>query len=122
MNTSKILGQLSNEKGHNNELKVVNAVKNKLPKWIRDIRLGTREEDSNGIDVVVETDVGKIFIQVKSSTLGKIDFMYGKHGNKNIMVIIVKDRDDEFSIRNKVLSNVGAIRSRYLEIRKEKMR
>lgn len=117
MSVSKILGQLANAKGHNNEKKVVDACKNNLPKWIKDIRHGTPEEDCNGIDVVVETDVGKIFLQIKSSKGGKLDFLNGKHASKNILVIIVKEQDADATIRNKVLSIVGVARAKYLEDR-----
>ena len=34
-------------------------------------RSATRAEDHDGIDVVVESDVGKLFVKVKSSRTGK---------------------------------------------------
>lgn len=38
--------------------------------WILGVRQATHAEDANGIDVVVSTDVGKLFLQVKSSKAG----------------------------------------------------
>lgn len=38
--------------------------------WIRSVRLSTLEEDRRGIDIVVETDLGDIYVQVKSSEGG----------------------------------------------------
>src|SRR5271156_1710138 len=40
------------------------------PAWMKTARYATREEDRHGIDIVVETDVGRLFVQVKSSQRG----------------------------------------------------
>jgi len=34
------------------------------PAWLRRARRATRTEDHSGIDVVVESDVGRLFVQV----------------------------------------------------------
>lgn len=36
--------------------------------WLSDAREGTPEEDANGVDIVVESAIGTINVQVKSST------------------------------------------------------
>jgi hypothetical protein len=44
------------------------------PTWMHRSRRATRIEDRSGIDIVVESDVGRLLVQVKSSALGKEHF------------------------------------------------
>lgn len=47
-------------------------------------RHATREEDHRGIDIVLETDVGRLYLQVKSSYRGVEEFLAtpGKEGER----------------------------------------
>lgn len=70
---SRIFSQTAKELGHNNEKRVVEAYQDKsasdIPEWIHSVRIGTPEEDRIGIDVIFDTDVGAIFVQVKGCHL-----------------------------------------------------
>src|SRR6185436_12825401 len=66
-----IMRRTEHELGLNNEKRLVYTFSRDNPfhiriNWIRRVRHASREEDARGIDVVFETDVGPIKIQVKS--------------------------------------------------------
>jgi len=74
---SRIFSETAEELGHNNEKRVVDAYKETgadIPEWIRDVRIGTPEEDKIGIDLIFDTDIGGIFVQVKGSNIGVHNF------------------------------------------------
>ncbi len=74
-NIARVLGKLGHERGRANERLVLEAcLLPQRPAWMKSARAGTRAEDHEGIDVVVESDVGKLFVQVKSSRTGKAAF------------------------------------------------
>lgn len=54
--------------GQQREERLVELVKEKYqkPSWFKDIHRGTKHQDGLGIDLVVKTDVGDLFVQVKS--------------------------------------------------------
>ena len=65
----RMKGKEGNRLGQEREKKVVEILsrEDKL-NWITSVYRGTKEDDANGIDVIVETvDVGKLFLQIKSS-------------------------------------------------------
>jgi len=71
-NVARVLGKIGNERGRANEHHVLEAcLLPSRPAWMTGARAGTRVEDHAGIDVVVESDVGKPYVQVKSSRTGK---------------------------------------------------
>lgn len=77
------------------------------PDWVVEIRPGTEVEDHQGIDFVMETkDVGKIFIQVKSSTWQAERFM-AKHPRNphHIILIVVDDRANSVDIRRRIMES-----------------
>lgn len=76
MSVSRKLGHLGNERGRKAEVRLCKFVEQiaVLPDaalgrpWVYSARLATREEDRRGIDVVVSTDVGPLYLQSKSSS------------------------------------------------------
>ncbi len=64
-------GRKGHHKGLSNELNLISVVKELKESWdfdwIKDVRKSTREEDVNGIDVVIESDVGPLYLQCKSN-------------------------------------------------------
>ncbi|GEM_PF-5632750 len=77
------------------------------PAWLDTIRPGSEAEDHKGIDFVMETkDVGKIFIQVKSSTWQADRFM-AKHPRNphHIVLIVVDDRANSVDIRKRIMES-----------------
>jgi hypothetical protein len=82
LHLSRIFSQTAEELGHNNEKRVVEAYTKtdgahyaeEIPPWIQSVRLGTKEEDKIGVDVVFNTEIGAIFVQVKGCALGVHNF------------------------------------------------
>lgn len=70
----KILGKLAYEaglrRGSETECSIMNAfeeAKVATPKWFRGIEWAPKELDGKGIDFVVGSDIGQLYLQVKSS-------------------------------------------------------
>lgn len=88
------LGRLAFERGRAHEVLVLEIV-NELRadhQWIRSARLATPEEDRRGIDVVVTTDVGDLYLQVKSSPLGAARFHAGSRTTLIGCVVVAPKR------------------------------
>lgn len=68
---SSQFGAVRAERGFQNESAALRALQDdsfKRPEWFKSVRRADREEDKRGIDIVVEThDVGRLYLQVKSS-------------------------------------------------------
>lgn len=76
-----------------------------FPDWFRGIRSASQEEDCRGIDAIAFTDdVGKIFLQIKSSRAGveKFKKQQEKYRKREwIFLIIVRDTDSDANILEK---------------------
>lgn len=96
-------GREAHRLGLSNEQAVLCCLefKNNIAPWISDTRKATKEEDSNGIDIVLITEYGDVPIQVKSSIKRKKDFVK-KH--PDIPVVCVYPNDSEINIRGRVKS------------------
>lgn len=77
MTASRTLGAVANSRGHQNEERVLaSAVSapNRLS-WVRGARAADHREDALGIDVVVFSELGDLYLQVKSSYAGAASWM-----------------------------------------------
>jgi len=112
MSVSRTFGRIANEKGRQKETRVLAACKpENFPKWLSDVRAATAEEDKRGIDLVAFTDIGSIFIQVKSSRTGKKRFQ--ETHRVNIGIIIVRDGDSDDAIWRKLNGEIGRLYSEF---------
>jgi len=75
MRVRSILGTLNKERGAHNEVLVLDSIHRLNPTWVRSARLATREEDRKGIDIVIDSIYGDLYLQVKSSRMGKERFL-----------------------------------------------
>ena len=118
MGVKQALGKIGNERGLENEFKVLNGVRgaSSKPAWYRDVRHATREEDDRGIDVVVYTDIGELYLQVKSSKFRAVQFKR-KSRKQMIGMIVVKVKDTLDQLGAKAFAEVGRLRSQILEKR-----
>ncbi len=110
-------GKVANEKGHKNESRILMSLQNEnLPSWMTGI--SKTPDYFPNFDFVIQTDVGPLYLQVKSSRNGKLKFA-DKLGekSKNIACVVIKSHDSEELIKNKVLSSVGELRKRFLQER-----
>ena len=69
--------------------------------WMREARASTFEEDKNGIDIVVSSTAGPLYLQVKSSVRGR-DKFYEKGYPRDIGVVIVNERVEDWRIRDRM--------------------
>ena len=110
---NRLLGDLANKRGADNEQRLIDAVnfKNSVwPKWLIGIEKSSRDQDAKGIDIVVETDVGRIFIQVKSSKCG-LDSV--KKKKKHIVYMVINERKSMDKIYDTFIGVIGHKRSDY---------
>lgn len=118
-----ILGRLANERGRKAERrfnKVVQAARlsGNLPVWWKEERDGTKEEDKRGIDKMVKTDVGLIFIQIKSSLRRKQEFIKNRRATF-IAVVVIQATETDRTVLTNILGEVEKIRNLILERRED---
>ena len=83
----KAMGKLGNARGQETERRAVNAMatrRDAWPPWLVGVRRATEEEDQRGVDLVAQSDVGDIGIQVKSSHRGA-----ARHSRRHVPVVVV---------------------------------
>ncbi len=106
-----IIDHLSTERGLQAEEKVKRIFckerKATWPVWLYGVRKGYEEEDHHGIDFVARTDIGDIFIQIKSSESGALNFKNHPKYNPLTALVVIKARDDEKVVSTKVISTLS---------------
>jgi hypothetical protein len=116
-NVGRILGRLNLERGRDNEARVLAACTlDARPAWMVRARKATAAEDRDGIDIVIESDVGKLFLQVKSSRLGKSHFEQ-KRRRATVSVIIASAADTPEAILGRVVAALRPVRAAHLSER-----
>jgi hypothetical protein len=114
---AQILGKEATKRGRVNEVRVLEALAlPSRPAWMRSFRKASEEEDRAGIDVVVESDVGKLFVQVKSSRRGKAAFAERRRGAR-IAVVVVAVTDSPDAVLRKIVGELAKIRAEYVKQR-----
>ena len=116
---------ISFERGEDHEEKVLRVFAERtpdVPEWFRSIRKGTMKQDFNkGIDFVIETDVGKIFLQVKSSRHFAKEFRRGQAEGRysGYIAVVVLDDDSitDQQVRARILSRLSLVRNVFVERR-----
>ena len=112
-------GHRSGEKGRLAEERCVNIVARlsaKLP-HITSVRLATEKEDARGIDVVVETDLGKLYLQVKSSHYGAHKYRRKRPNAKTIVIVIPGEMSDD-KLQNVIADRLGCLRKLIKRLRR----
>jgi hypothetical protein len=84
---------------------------------MRSVRRATKAEDHAGIDVVIESDVGKLFVQVKSSRGGKAAFLERRHSAR-VAIVVVHVTDSREALLRKLVGELGKIRAEYVKERR----
>lgn len=97
------------------------AVSAGMPKWFVCVRRASLKEDTReGKDAVVETtDVGKLFLQIKSSEAGAANFRNGRHCRHHqfIGIIVIQKLDTPEDIRAKTRTILAQLRQDILKNR-----
>ncbi len=116
-NLAQILGKDAKKRGRTNEARVIEALALPTrPPWMRSVRRATKAEDHAGIDVVVESDVGKLFVQVKSSRGGKAAFLERRR-TARVAIVVVHVTDSPEALLRKVVGELAKIRAEYVKER-----
>lgn len=100
------------EKGATAEQKVLASLNRaSRPWWIEHVRQARTGEDHSGIDVVVGTPLGPLFLQVKSSATGALKWRE-RHARdvRPIAVIIVTPADDLNTVYGRALGALILLR------------
>jgi len=113
----RLVGKLAAERGRARERHVLAACALRArPAWMRNARAATRVEDHRGIDVVIDSDVGKLFVQVKSSLMGKAKFERRRR-HARVVVVVVDAGDSLEAVLGLVVGAVGEVRAEYVRER-----
>lgn len=104
-------GQASNLKGRVAEERVLRAALRLCEEtdWLYIARLATSKEDESGIDVVVYSSIGKLYIQVKSSHCGARKFR-SKRPLTKVIVVIIDGEMSSVKIEHKVYDALCRLR------------
>ena len=97
-----LLRKTEKSRGFWTEERFMRAIENSngnAPDWLKGISKSTKEEDQKGIDFIIHTSFGNIFVQVKTSENGANIFKKRKR-NFRIIVLVIKINYDEEKIRN----------------------
>ena len=113
-------GQAANRKGKLAEDRVLSAafVVCEKEEWLYVARPATMMEDHDGIDIIVYSSIGKLFLQVKSSHCGARQFRYKRPDAKVIVIIVDPDMGDD-KIENKVRDALGRLRKYFMKNRRK---
>jgi hypothetical protein len=119
------IGLSTNQRGFNAENVVIKSFSDEIyskncpvrPEWFYKIEKASYELDSKGIDLIVFTDVGKIFLQVKSSLKGKEEFLRKKKNRIMIGIVIIKYYESFETIRYIIIKELEKMRNLILEKR-----
>lgn len=85
--------------------------------WIFAARPANRKEDGRGIDIVVYSEWGKLYLQVKSSHSGARRYRDKRPTAKTMVVIVDPDMDD-VKVRNKTYEALCRLRRYFQKQRK----
>ena len=117
MGTIGAISRIQFERGWTRERMVEESVTDwtDKPAWLVSVVRGTARQDGDGIDFVAHTsDMGPLYVQVKSSKFGKASFQKKRGGRaKSIAIIVIKDGDDATRIRDKLVSALSNLRVRF---------
>ena len=98
-----LLRKTEKSRGSWTEERFMRAIENSngnAPDWLKGISRATKEEDRKGIDFIIHTVSGNVFVQIKSSEGGASIFKKRKSRNFRIIILVIKIDYDEEKIRN----------------------
>ncbi|HZU96090.1 MAG TPA: hypothetical protein VFF73_05230 [Planctomycetota bacterium] len=110
----ELMGTAARRRGRDNERRVLQALlEGARPEWLESARMATNEEDHRGIDVVVASDVGDLYLQVKSSKTGAKAARPSPHR----ALVIARAGEPLATIKGRALTALAALRKSYLDRR-----
>jgi hypothetical protein len=116
----KVVGDVINARGRAREEQVLSALSTmttvSLPSWFSHTEQACQKDDARGVDVVVHTDVGKLFLQIKGSQKA-IDEFVRKHTKGNIVPFLVQSDECIESLQKRLIEALSNERARILSLR-----
>jgi hypothetical protein len=107
--------KLTHQRGIESETRLLESCRlPSRPPWMHRARRATRIEDRSGVDIVIESDVGALLVQVKSSNAGKEHFR--RRPLLSIAIVVVRAADSAEALLAKVIGELEPIRARHLEM------
>lgn len=89
------------EKGRRHEALALELLKEApVPSWMVSVRPGTIEEDHLGIVLVINADIGKIPLQIKSSK-GQVKKFKRKH--KEISAVVIDELEPRILLKARIM-------------------
>ena len=110
MSLHRLMWEVAQERGTKSELAVEKTLATLGPPNVLSWRRATPKEDRNGIDFVVETPVGPLFLQVKSSQTGAAKFL--ERPRKTRIEVVVASRDVRSRLLHAISMGIRAIRKK----------
>lgn len=112
------LGRAGNERGAYCEQLVIEALRRRRgrPKWIHGVRLAGPKLDRRGVDVVVSSDVGLLFLQVKASKRS-VERQRSNYERRWIAIVWASPLDSLDVVRSRAAGELSRLRQRVLERR-----
>ena len=108
------IDKLTHQRGIESEMRVLESCRlPSRPAWMHRARRATRIEDRSGVDIVIESDVGALLVQVKSSNAGKQHFR--RRPLLSIAIVVVRAADSAEALLAKVVGELEPIRAQHLE-------
>ncbi len=117
MSVHRTLGKIGNDRGKENEETTLAALQEGMPHWLFTVRIATAQEDAGGIDIVADSDVGPLYLQVKSSRRGVLE--HRQKSRRKLIGVIRCNAGDSIEKRRVVaLSILGQLRSDLQSLRR----
>lgn len=106
----KTIGDVARERGELRERRALASTTTApLPTWLRSVRKATLDEDRHGADLIGESDVGQLKVQVKGCAAAARNFRES-HRYGYIEVVVVGGHESDETIRGRVLGAFGRAR------------
>jgi hypothetical protein len=85
-----------------------------IPSWIFSIVKASKYQDAKGIDYIIETDIGRLYIQIKSSE-GLIIKYKHKKGTKsqNLILLEINNKKSDNQILQNFISQANHLKKRF---------
>jgi hypothetical protein len=101
-----LMGLAANDRGRDAEHRVLAALLEWPPAWVLSARLATRDEDRRGIDIVVVSDVGELFLQVKASKGGEAHARI----REDVRIVVARPTDTAEQLRRRAIGHLSGLR------------
>ena len=113
-----MFGRARQERGDFTERKVFAAFRDAgtLPSWLTVVEPAPAELQPKGVDAVAATDIGNLYLQIKSSQTGARNHQE-RHPHGHIAVVVININDPADAVRAKCLSALGNLRQQILQNR-----